>query len=86
MTFILLSVCLWNGLANSVFAQVRLEGFKMWANASLLVKVVCTYIYIYVVLCFFLSPLSIWVGFVGQSRLTYRVVITHSQTYTANPV
>ena len=35
-TFILLSVSLWNNLANPVFDGVGLAGFKSWANAFLL--------------------------------------------------
>ena len=37
MTFITLSVSLWNDLANPVFDGVGLAGFKSRANASLLV-------------------------------------------------
>ena len=35
-TFISLSASLWNDLANPVFDDVRLAGFKSRANASLL--------------------------------------------------
>ena len=57
MTFVPLSVSLWNDLADSVFDCVRLAGFKSSANAFLLAYAVLSLLYI-VFYYFSLSLLS----------------------------
>ena len=83
MTFISLSVSLWNDLASSVFDAVGLAGFKSRANAFLVHGLSCsipTIVFYY----FSLFLLSVyWLVLWGWGLRTDRVHITLSQPNTA---
>ena len=81
MTFILLSVSLWNNLGDPVFDGVGLAGFKKTTNAFLLARSLAPF---FSPTDFSFSSFILWVSIVGLDLQTDRVLIAPSHPFTIN--